>query len=196
MELLAVHDDYCDQLDVDLFVSTAAKCCTDKDPAKGYRARSVLLRESIGRRLFPPESDQLQEWERLRKEVSVPLTKYYSRQYRELLSDDCYHREALERREVKKYLEEKAVSRTALRWTFFIISIAERLYSLLNIGLPNTGDELIDQRKAVLYLLFFLKEAIDIFVNLQHYNSYGASSYLTANSTKPFICNVLVLLKL
>ncbi|PQQ06954.1 uncharacterized protein Pyn_13742 [Prunus yedoensis var. nudiflora] len=70
------------------------------------RPRSVLLRESIRRRIFPPELDQLQEWERLRKEVLVPLTKYYSRQYRELLYDDRYHREALERHVVKKYLEE------------------------------------------------------------------------------------------
>ncbi|XP_008235412.1 PREDICTED: uncharacterized protein LOC103334244 [Prunus mume] len=98
-------DDF-DQLEVDGFVSAAAECCTDKCRIKGHlasaRARVILLRESIGRRLFPLESDQSDEWERLRKEVLVPLTKYYHRQ----VLTDCYHREVRERCVVEKYLEE------------------------------------------------------------------------------------------
>ncbi|KAI5330264.1 hypothetical protein L3X38_029662 [Prunus dulcis] len=96
-------DDF-DQLDVDGFVSAAAECCTDKYLIKGHRARAriILLCESIGRRLFPLESDQSDEWERLRKEVLVPLSKYYRRQ----VHTDCYHREVRERCVVEKYLEE------------------------------------------------------------------------------------------
>ncbi|XP_008223068.1 PREDICTED: uncharacterized protein LOC103322894 [Prunus mume] len=81
-----------------LLVSQAAECCTPSSPEQVRATRTVLLFESLGRRLFPPESDQSEEWERLRKEFLEPLTEY-SRQRMHLYINDmpCV---------IKKYLEE------------------------------------------------------------------------------------------
>ncbi|CAB4291024.1 unnamed protein product [Prunus armeniaca] len=75
---------------------SAAECCTSKNVWDDHRARAIFLRESIARRLFPPESDPSEEWELLRKDFLVPLTNYYKR------------RRVSESRQlwVKKYLEE------------------------------------------------------------------------------------------
>ncbi|CAL8991691.1 unnamed protein product, partial [Prunus brigantina] len=51
-----------------LFISQAAECCTPGSPEEDHAAHAILLFEGLGRRLFPLESDQSEEWERLRKE--------------------------------------------------------------------------------------------------------------------------------
>ncbi|PQQ06362.1 uncharacterized protein Pyn_25761 [Prunus yedoensis var. nudiflora] len=81
-----------------LLVSQAAECCTPNSPEQVQATRTILLFESLGRRLFPPESDQSEEWERLRKKFLEPLTEY-SRQRMHVypIQEHCV---------VKKYLEE------------------------------------------------------------------------------------------
>ncbi|XP_008235910.1 PREDICTED: uncharacterized protein LOC103334710 [Prunus mume] len=82
-----------DEIDDGCLVSGAAELCTRDDDE--YRA--IFLNESIARRLFPPESDVSEEWERLRKDFLVPLTNYYERQLHFTIRDECV---------VKKYLKE------------------------------------------------------------------------------------------
>ncbi|BFG15321.1 hypothetical protein CerSpe_015950 [Prunus speciosa] len=41
-----------------------------------HAAHAILLFESLGRRLFPPESDEPEEWDQLRQEFLEPLTEY------------------------------------------------------------------------------------------------------------------------
>ncbi|XP_021832230.1 uncharacterized protein LOC110772131 [Prunus avium] len=83
-----------------LFVTRAAACCTPNSPEGDQATRAILLFESLGSRLFPPESDQSEEWERLRKEFLEPLTEYERLLY--------FIRERSRRSlcVVKKYLEE------------------------------------------------------------------------------------------
>ncbi|PQQ18329.1 uncharacterized protein Pyn_08581 [Prunus yedoensis var. nudiflora] len=81
-----------DEID-DGWVSGVAELCTRDDDE--YRA--IFLNESIARRLFPPESDVSEEWERLRKDFLVPLTNYHERQLGSRIRGECV---------VKKYLEE------------------------------------------------------------------------------------------
>ncbi|XP_021808355.1 uncharacterized protein LOC110752073 [Prunus avium] len=84
---------------------SAAECCVSKTSWHDHRARTIFLRESIAGRLFPPESDQLEEWERLRKDFLVPLTNYYDRKDK-VPYEKRYHRQGRDPCEVKKYLEE------------------------------------------------------------------------------------------
>ncbi|BFG14987.1 hypothetical protein CerSpe_012610 [Prunus speciosa] len=83
-----------------LLVSQAAECCTPSSPEQVQATRAVLLFESLGRILFPQESDQSEEWERLRKEFLEPLNEY-SRQRTQV-----YPIRVREPCVVKKYLEE------------------------------------------------------------------------------------------
>ncbi|CAB4293502.1 unnamed protein product [Prunus armeniaca] len=81
-----------------LLVSQAAECCTPSSPEQVQATRVVLLFESLERRLFPPESDQSEEWERLRKEFLEPLTEYSRQRMRLYLNQmPCV---------ITKYLEE------------------------------------------------------------------------------------------
>ncbi|ONI08688.1 hypothetical protein PRUPE_5G194100 [Prunus persica] len=64
-----------DELDADLMVPGAAAFVINE--ISDHLSGAILLHESIARRLFPPESDQSEEWERLRKAL-VPLTNYYN----------------------------------------------------------------------------------------------------------------------
>ncbi|PQQ16581.1 uncharacterized protein Pyn_26446 [Prunus yedoensis var. nudiflora] len=83
-----------------LLVSQAAECCTPSTPEEVQATCAVLLFESLGRILFPQESDQSEEWERLRKEFLEPLAEY-SRQRTQV-----YPIRVREPLVVKKYLEE------------------------------------------------------------------------------------------
>ncbi|PQM36780.1 uncharacterized protein Pyn_03912 [Prunus yedoensis var. nudiflora] len=78
-----------------LFVTEAAACCTPNNSEDDHTRRAVLLFESLGCRLFPPESDQSEEWELLRKEFLEPLDEHRRRMY--FFRKPCV---------VKKYLEE------------------------------------------------------------------------------------------
>ncbi|XP_008222993.1 PREDICTED: uncharacterized protein LOC103322831 [Prunus mume] len=81
-----------------LLVSQAAACCTPSSPEQVQATRAVLLFESLERKLFPPESDQSEEWERLRKEFLEPLTEYSRQRMRLYLNQmPCV---------ITKYLEE------------------------------------------------------------------------------------------
>lgn len=64
-----------DELDADLLVPGAAAFVINE--ISDHLSRAILLIESFARKLFPPESDQSEEWERLRKAL-VPLTNYYN----------------------------------------------------------------------------------------------------------------------
>ncbi|PQP92834.1 uncharacterized protein Pyn_36970 [Prunus yedoensis var. nudiflora] len=78
-----------------LFATWAAACCTPNNSEDDHTRRAVLLFESLGSRLFPPESDQSVEWELLRKEFLEPLDEHRRRMY--FIRKPCV---------VKKYLEE------------------------------------------------------------------------------------------
>ncbi|BFG31031.1 hypothetical protein CerSpe_173050 [Prunus speciosa] len=94
LELKSFQDwDQLDEAD-HLVVSGTAAVCSLPD----HHTSSILLRESIARRLFPPESDQSEEWERLTNALE-PFVNYYMHQ--------ALHRNRTrERSEVKKCLEE------------------------------------------------------------------------------------------
>ncbi|KAM1786494.1 hypothetical protein ACFX12_039272 [Malus domestica] len=96
---LKLNDDVGNDIDDDVFVTEAAAWCISTCPSVTKATRAVLLRESVERRLFSPESSvHSKEWKRLTKEVLEPLTKYYNRQ------GIAGHK----RRDDKKYLEEIA----------------------------------------------------------------------------------------
>ncbi|KAL6281319.1 hypothetical protein ACE6H2_018200 [Prunus campanulata] len=83
-----------DKMNSHLLVSGAAKCCTSTQVCNKHHADAIFLRESIARRVSPPESDELGE------EFLVPLTNYYKRQ-----QEQC---------RVKKYLEKVKVAVAAV----------------------------------------------------------------------------------
>ncbi|XP_020420377.1 uncharacterized protein LOC18775780 [Prunus persica] len=77
------EDDEDSTFDPHRFVTEAAACLVTKHPTASHTARSVLLCESIAKRLFTPKSDQsyeLEEWEKFRKLVLAPLRNYWYRQ--------------------------------------------------------------------------------------------------------------------
>ncbi|XP_068305259.1 uncharacterized protein [Pyrus communis] len=77
---LKLNDDVGNDIDDDVFVTEAAAWCISTCPSVTKATRAVLLRESVERRLFSPESSvHSKVWERLTKEVLEPLTKYYNR---------------------------------------------------------------------------------------------------------------------
>ncbi|ONI06029.1 hypothetical protein PRUPE_5G035500 [Prunus persica] len=94
LELKSFQDwDQLDEAD-HLLVSGTAVVCSLPD----HHTSSILLRESIARRLFPPESDQSEEWERL-TDALEPFLNYY-------MHRASLWNHTLERSEVKKCLEE------------------------------------------------------------------------------------------
>ncbi|CAB4281074.1 unnamed protein product [Prunus armeniaca] len=77
------EDDEDSTFDPHRFVTEAAACLVTKHPTASHAARSILLCESIAKRLFTPKSDQsyeLEEWEKFRKLVLAPLRNYWYRQ--------------------------------------------------------------------------------------------------------------------
>ncbi|KAL6281327.1 hypothetical protein ACE6H2_018208 [Prunus campanulata] len=86
-----------DELDADLLVPGAAAFVIN-EISDHHLAGAILLHESIARRLFPPESDQSEKWERLRKAL-VPLTNNYNQRI-------MYGNPTQEVSVVKKCLEE------------------------------------------------------------------------------------------
>ncbi|CAL9031363.1 unnamed protein product [Prunus brigantina] len=77
------EDDEGTTFDPHRFVTGAAVCFVTKQPTASHAVRSILLCESIVKRLFTPESDQsyeLEEWEKFRKLVLAPLRNYWYRQ--------------------------------------------------------------------------------------------------------------------
>ncbi|XP_034197229.1 uncharacterized protein LOC117612671 [Prunus dulcis] len=94
LELKSFQDwDQLDEAD-HLLVSGTAAVCSLPD----HHTSSILLRESIARRLFPPESDQSEEWERL-TDALEPFLNYY-------MHRASHWNHTQERSEVKKCLEE------------------------------------------------------------------------------------------
>ncbi|VVA34911.1 PREDICTED: LOW QUALITY PROTEIN [Prunus dulcis] len=77
------EDDDDSTFDPHRFVTEAAACLVTKHPTASHAARSILLCESIAKRLFTPKSDklyELEEWEKLGKLVLAPLRNYWYRQ--------------------------------------------------------------------------------------------------------------------
>ncbi|CAB4281065.1 unnamed protein product [Prunus armeniaca] len=56
------EDDEGTTFDPHRFVTEAAACFVTKHPTASHAARSILLCESIAKRLFTPESDQSMNW--------------------------------------------------------------------------------------------------------------------------------------
>ncbi|XP_021820576.1 uncharacterized protein LOC110762280 [Prunus avium] len=120
------EDDEGTTFDPHRFVTKAAACFVTKHPRASHAALSILLCESIAKRIFTPESDQsyeLEEWEKFRKLVLAPLRSYWYRQgmfdHRWSLvfeKQKSWHRQTVvntdrrRRFEVEKYLEEVKVA--------------------------------------------------------------------------------------